>query len=79
MSPILEKLREEALALPQEERLELADSLYVSLDVDADDFQLHPSWDAEIERRVEELRSAKVQGIPAEDVFREIDALVDRA
>jgi putative addiction module component (TIGR02574 family) len=79
MSPILEKLREEALALPQEERLELADSLYVSLDADGADFQLHPSWDAEIERRVEELRSGKVQGIPAEDVFREIDALVDRA
>ena len=27
-------------------------------------------WFAEAERRLDELRSGKVQGIPAEDVFR---------
>ena len=33
---------------------------------------LDPEWDAEIARRVEEMVSGKVEGIPAEEVHRKM-------
>ena len=55
-SPALEKLRSEALRLPEAERAELAHQLVVSLDggvdSDADD-----AWDAEVVRRLAEIDS----------------------
>jgi putative addiction module component (TIGR02574 family) len=75
-SPVIENLRERILALPPEERELLLAS--VSGSVDDPSFKLHSDWDMEIKRRVDDLRSGKVQGIPAEDVFREIDEILDR-
>ena len=53
-SPTLEKVRSEALSLPEAERAELAHNLVVSLDgaVDAD---VESAWEVEILRRLAEI------------------------
>jgi putative addiction module component (TIGR02574 family) len=67
-----EKLQDEVLRLPREERARLAEVLISSLDEDA---EIERAWKEEIERRVTELRHGVVDSIPAEDVFRELDEL----
>lgn len=65
----LEQVAEEALKLNLEERAELAQRLLISLD-EAPASEIEKLWADEAERRLEEFRSGKVQGIPAEEVFR---------
>ena len=61
------KLIEEALCLPVEERALIADSLLRSLNVpDAD---LDAKWKEVAKRRLEELRSGKVEPVPGDQVF----------
>jgi putative addiction module component (TIGR02574 family) len=69
MSTNLDQLTADAMKLPLRDRVQLAQRLISTLDgeVEADTEAL---WFAEAERRLDELRSGKVQGIPAEDVFR---------
>ena len=62
----VEDIAKEALALPGEARALLADRLVESLDP-AEEGPLHDLWVAEANRRLEELRSGAVQGIPGED------------
>ncbi len=50
----LNKIRAEALSLPDEERAELAHDLIASLDTPAD-ADTSDAWDAEISRRVAEI------------------------
>ena len=63
------ELESKALRLPRRERARLAQRLISSLDpnVDADVDKL---WLQEAERRLAELKSGKVAGIPAEKVLR---------
>jgi len=69
MSSNLDKLTADAMKLPLRERVQLAQRLVSTIDgeVESDTEAL---WFAEAERRLEELRSGKVQGIPAEAAFR---------
>lgn len=67
MSDVAEKLKDELLALPPEERLELANFLYGSVPSDEDDAFL-----AELERRRADHESGKNPGIPAEEFFRKL-------
>ncbi len=69
MSSNLDQLTADALKLPLRERVQLAQRFVSTIDdeVEADTEAL---WFAEAERRLDELRSGKVEGIPAEDVFR---------
>jgi len=61
-------LTEQALRMPVERRARLAHALIQSLDTESDaDVERH--WDAEIARRVEDIRKGRVQGIPASKVF----------
>lgn len=53
-SATLEKLRSEALTLPEEERAELAHDLMKSLDAPADP-SAADAWDIEIVRRLAEI------------------------
>jgi len=75
MSAVLEKVEQEALSLPQDERAFLADRLLSSLgdevvsDVDT-------AWVAEAERRYQEYRDDKRQPIPASEVLAEADRLL---
>ena len=55
-SPALEKLRSEALRLPEAERAELAHQLVVSLDGGVDS-GAEEAWDAEVVRRLAEIDS----------------------
>lgn len=64
----VEEIAEEALLLPSEARALLADRLVESLDP-AEDGYIHKLWAAEGNRRLQELRSAQVTGIPGEDAF----------
>lgn len=49
------------------------DDIFVGLQSHADtDDSLDPQWTEEINRRVEDLRTGRVKGIPAEEVFRRL-------
>jgi putative addiction module component (TIGR02574 family) len=75
MATLLEKVEQEALNLPPEQRAFLADRLLSSLsgevlsDVDA-------AWVEEAERRYQEYKEGKRTPIPAADVFAEADRLL---
>ncbi len=62
----VEDIADEALALPSAARALLADRLVESLDP-AEDGPNHDLWAAEANRRLQELRSGAVKGIPGED------------
>lgn len=65
-----ERLIEEALSLPAEERALIADSLLRSLN--APDASIDAKWMEVAKRRREELRTGKVKPIPGGEVFSEI-------
>jgi len=69
MAKLARELESEALKLSARERTRLAQRLILSLerDVDADAEKL---WRQEAERRLGEIKSGKVAGIPAEKVIR---------
>ncbi len=71
MTTTLEKVTHDALDLPQQQRAKLAHTLIVSID-DKTEQDVASAWDAEIKRRVDEIRSGKVKGIPAEEVFAKL-------
>jgi putative addiction module component (TIGR02574 family) len=59
---------EAALALPEEERAELALRLVESLEA-AQDSQMEMAWAAEVADRVEALRAGRAETIPLEDAI----------
>jgi putative addiction module component (TIGR02574 family) len=69
MSTNLDRLTADAMKLSLRDRVQLAQRLVSTIDdeVEADTEAL---WFAEAERRLEELRSGRVQGIDSEDAFR---------
>ena len=70
------RLVDEASILPIEERIFVVDSLLRTLNSINDD--IDAAWVAVAERRREELRSGRVRGIPAEEVFEETRRLVEK-
>jgi putative addiction module component (TIGR02574 family) len=70
MSSNLDQLTADAMKLPLRDRVQLAQRLVSTLDDDEVEGNTEALWFAEAERRLEELRSGKVQGISAEDSFR---------
>ena len=68
MTNSLDQLTADAMKLPLRDRVQLAQRLISTLD-DEVETDTEALWFAEAERRLEELRSGKVQGIPAEGVF----------
>jgi putative addiction module component (TIGR02574 family) len=69
MSRPARELESKALKLPRRERARLAQRLLSSLDPKADG-DVEKLWLREAERRLGELKSGKVAGIPAEKVVR---------
>lgn len=59
----IEQILKDALALPPEARAALADSLLDSLDTSVDE-QSETAWRHEIERRISEIESSRVQLTP---------------
>ncbi len=70
MSLTIEQIKAEAMKLPPETRVDLADWLLVSVESRE---SVQAAWDAEIARRIEEIESGKVELIPGEEVFAKID------
>lgn len=68
-----EQIRKAALKLSAKEREAIAEALFTSLPVDP---EIEAAWSAVIQRRIEDLESGRVKGIPAEEVFREIEELI---
>jgi putative addiction module component (TIGR02574 family) len=77
MNTNLDQLTADAMKLPLRDRVQLAQRLVSTVDdeVEADTEAL---WFAEAERRLEELRSGRVQGIPSDDVFRNAREALER-
>ena len=71
MNALVDALLTQALVLPEASRLELAERLLVSVP-DDDERELH----AVIQRRIDEVESGRVATIPAEHVYKEIEALM---
>jgi putative addiction module component (TIGR02574 family) len=71
MTETAEQLKAQLSQLSTQERAELAHFLIHSLDegVDAD---AEAAWDAELTRRMKEIRSGKAVGEPADKVFAEL-------
>ena len=72
MTQSLEKMAEEVLKLPRESRAFLSERLLESLD-EAEDFPISSAWRTEAVRRVKELESGAVTGIPGEEVFSSLE------
>jgi putative addiction module component (TIGR02574 family) len=73
MSALLQEVVSKANNLSSEECAELAHELIVSLD-DVMDTKHEQVWNAEIERRVNEINAGKAKGRPAEELLAEIRA-----
>lgn len=73
MSVLLQEVARRAFELPPEERAELAHKLIVSID-GAVDREVEAAWDAEIERRVNDIKTGKAKGRPSEEILAEIRA-----
>ena len=67
-----EELYREALALSEEERDELVRLLTMQTDSGWASPEIEQAWMEEIERRYREWKDGKVEGIPADEVFRRV-------
>ena len=78
MAAILKEIEDQALSLTPKERGELIHRLIVSLEGPVEDTPeaIAQAWDEEIARRVADMEAGRTQWIPAEDVFKEVDALI---
>ena len=69
MSPTLDMLTQQALALPADQRYELVQRVWSSIE---DQYGEDEVLFAEIERREAEMESSKVKPIPFDQAMREI-------
>ncbi len=76
MSRKSEKVLEDALTLPPNERADLAATLMDSLN-EHEDEGVEEAWAKEIERRIQEVESGAVKTIPWSDVRRRLRQVVD--
>jgi putative addiction module component (TIGR02574 family) len=75
MTELAERLLHEALTLPEDDRLALADNLYASVN-DTDDEMppaVQAAWSGEIQSRIRDLVEGRARTIPGDEVFARID------
>ena len=72
----LQKIEDEALHLPKEERAQLIQRLVLSLESPSEEEELRSDWLLEARRRGEELDNGTVQAVSSEDVMRKARALI---
>lgn len=77
MNLTVEQIVDEVLGLPSEARALLADRLVESLDP-AEDGYVRQLWAAEALRRRDEVRSGRVQTIPAEQALAQVRRTLSR-
>ena len=71
MSLTYEQIAAEAMRLTAEQRADLADKLWISVNTPE---AVAAAWDAEIERRIAQIDSGEVETIPFEEVMAELRA-----
>jgi putative addiction module component (TIGR02574 family) len=69
MSTQFDRVAADAMKLPVRDRVRLAQQLVSTID-DQSEPAVEELWFKEAERRLEELRSGKVEGIDADEAFR---------
>ena len=77
MSPEVSGLLKRALALSVDERAALANTLLDTLDGTNESVSLREAWDAEVARRIEDLKAGKALTVPWEELRRELLAMVN--
>ena len=71
----LQKIEDEALHLPREERARLIRRLVLSLESPSEE-ELRSDWLVEAQRRAEELDNGSVEAVPGEEVMRKARTLI---
>lgn len=72
-----EEVHQLALSLPEEQRIQLANSLFDSVGTDQEEgseAKIAAAWDEEIKRRLDEIDSGSVQMVPLDDVLARMGA-----
>ena len=77
MAESLETLAEEAMQLPPDQRLTLAHKILSSVEPAASP-DLEAVWDSEIRARIARYDAGQTRGIPASEVFAELDRRLGR-
>jgi putative addiction module component (TIGR02574 family) len=72
MAPNAEKLLREALALPEDARVDLAAALLQSVEREPATDGADAAWSAEAKRRLEEVGSGAVKPVPWDEAERQI-------
>ncbi len=72
MTSQVSELLQKALTLSTQERGMLIDRLVESLEDETSDKAVETAWDEEIKRRVDDIRSGRVNTIPGDQVLREL-------
>lgn len=75
MSMTLEQIVTESHQLPREQLVELVDRLTIELHEEPDPAH-DEAWAEEVRRRLDEIRSGKVQAVPGEEVMARARKLV---
>ena len=71
MNTQAEQVLRSALSLPADDRVEIAESLILSLD-EQTAAEMEATWADEIKRRIESVDAGRVKLIPADEVMREM-------
>jgi len=72
-----EEVHQLAHLLPEEQRIQLANSLYESVEAEEgeeSEAEVSAAWGEEIKRRLDEIDSGQVEMIPGEVVLAEMEA-----
>jgi putative addiction module component (TIGR02574 family) len=77
MSPEVSDLLKRALALPADERAALANTLLDTLDGTNESVSIQEAWNAEVARRIQDLKAGKAVTVPWEELHRELLAMVN--
>ena len=77
MRAVLKQIHELLPALTEQERAQLAHELIVSLDGPEDE-GVEAAWEAEIERRLDEVESGKVKMVSREEFSRHMREVLRR-
>ncbi len=73
MEKMTDKIVDEALSLPADERLNLIEKLLASLNLPVDE-EIDRLWAEEAERRLSQIEAGEATLVPGEDVFSKIRA-----
>jgi putative addiction module component (TIGR02574 family) len=77
MNPEISDLLKRALALSVDERAALANTLLDTLESTKESVSVQEAWDAEVARRIEDLKAGKAVTVPWEELHRELLAMVN--